>query len=606
MIKNALMSRRYIWFIILSAIVLLLQPACEENDQSQQINTEDEDTDSDTPFNTVNYAGDIEDAMAQNCSINEDMEDYIWDDSQVVHIVLNRNSASVDGEGASVNGSVITIASAGTYNLSGTLDDGQVIVNTEDDDVVRLILNGVDIYNSTSAPVYVIKADKVVIILADNNQNSLTDASSYIYENVDEDEPNATLFSKSDLSFYGNGTLIVNGNYNDGIAGKDGLIVKSGNIVVNSVDDGIRGKDYLILEDGNITINAGGDGLKSDNEEDSTKGYIFIEKGTLNITSIGDALTAQTDALIAYGELNLVSGGGSSSNAGTSVSSKGIKGLVNTIIEGGNIAINSADDAIHSNGNFVVNGGSLILSSGDDGIHADGAITINSGDIAITTSYEGIESSSITINDGTVNITARDDGFNASKGNGGETNDLSTLHLKGGKIVVNSVQGDGLDSNGSIIISGGTIVVHGPQSNPEVGMDYNGTCNITGGFVVISGTNSNMTQGPSTSSTQYSLKLITTTVNTAGTLFHIQDASGSNLITFKPLRSYYSVVFSSPDLKNGAAYSVYIGGTSTGTDENGLLTGGTYTPGSLYTSFTISGIVTNIGNGGQGPPSGGP
>jgi hypothetical protein len=203
-----------------------------------------------------------------------------------------------------------------------------------------------------------------------------------------------------------------------------------------------------------------------------------------------------------------------------------------------------------------------------------------------------------------VSIISSDDCFNASKGNGGEENDGSLLTINGGNIVVNTTSGDGLDSNGSIAITSGTIVAHGPQSSPEVGMDYNGTCNISGGTLVISGTNSNMTQGPSTSSSQYSVRIMLTSSKSASTLFHIQDASTNDIITFQPVRSYYSIIFSSSSLKNGSTYYIYTGGTSTGTNTNGLYSGGTYSGGTLYSSFTISGSLTTVGSisGGQGKP----
>jgi len=99
-------------------------------------------------------------------------------------------------------------------------------------------------------------------------------------------------------------------------------------------------------------------------------------------------------------------------------------------------------------------------------------------------------------------------------------------------LVVSTSGGDGLDSNGNILFTGGTTIVHGPPSSPEVGMDYNGTCNMNGGFLVISGTNSNMTQAPSNSSVQYCLKIKSNQMLTSSTLFHIQDASAGNILTF--------------------------------------------------------------------------
>ena len=165
------------------------------------------------------------------------------------------------------------------------------------------------------------------------------------------------------------------------------------------------------------------------------------------------------------------------------------------------------------------------------------------------------------------------DGFNATKGNGGETNDGSCLYLYGGTVNVNVIGGDGLDSNGNIVMTGGTVVVQGPPSSPEVALDYNGTFNISGGLLIASGPNSgNMIQTVSSTSSQRAVKVTMSSLLTTSTLFHIQDSQGSSLVTFKPVRNVYYIIFSSSDLVNGSTYSIYTGGTSTGTNEGGLIT----------------------------------
>lgn len=554
--------------------------------------TEADDTDASI---TADVTDNMAEALAGNSIYHEDADDYLWDEADVIAITLNGNSATVDGSGASVSGSQVTITSAGTYSLQGSLTDGQIIVNTEEKGVVRLILNGINIHNATSAPLYVLKSKKTVIILAENTNNVVTDGSAYVFASADEDEPNAAIFSKSDLSFCGSGSLTVKGNYNDGIASKDGLVIASGTINVTSVDDGIRGKDCLVLKDGNITVNADGDGLKSDNEEDATRGYILVEKGKIKITSDGDAITAQTDVLIRGGSFTISSGGGSDSGLHNIKSCKGIKAPVEIIIDYGTFVINSSDDALHSDAGVAINGGTLTLSSHDDGIHADSEITINGGNVTIAKSYESMESGLITINDGNINMTSSDDGFNATQGIRTEGNDGSFLYLNGGTIHVNSSTGDGLDSNGSIVMTGGTVIVHGPKSQPEVGMDYNGTCKISDGTLVISGTSSNMTQAPSSSSTQYSVLVRFSTSQSANSIVHIQDSNGTDILTFAPVRAYQSIVLSSPDLVKGNTYTVYTGGRSTGTVSDGFYTGGTYSGGTKYTDFTITNVVTTVG-----------
>lgn len=586
------MGKKRIGWISIALLALMLVFSC--NNESELSEPEEEGNSGET--------SDKNDGTS-----HEDDADYIWDGSAVIPIFLNGTSIEESTDGATANGSVLTITSAGNYGISGSLTDGQIIVNTEDNATVRLILSGVDITCLKSAPIYVKNAKKIVVVLAENTTSKLTDGASYTYDIPADEEPNAVIFSKSDLTIYGSGSLIVDANFNDGIASKDGLIVKSGTITVNSVDDGIVGKDYLIVKGGSITVISSGDGLKSGNDSNTSVGYISIETGTISVTSSGDAIVAESEVLIKDGKFNLVSGGGSNSKASATVSSKGIKGTVSVITDGGNFTISSADDAIHSNGSVTINAGTFTLSSGDDGIHADVAVALGEAEINLTKSFEGIEAATISVDKSTIHLLASDDGFNATKGStagGTESNDGSNLTISSGYVFVNASGGDGLDSNGNITITGGTVIVHGPQSQPEVGMDYNGTCKITSGTLVISGTNSNMTQGPSTTSTQYAVKIISGSGLSSGTLFHIQDASGNDLLTFKPVRSYYSIVYSSSALKSGSTCDVYTGGSSTGTETDGLYVGGTYSGGTKYTSFTVSGIVTSIGTGGGGGPGG--
>lgn len=558
-----------------------------------------------------------DDELINNTTGYEEAADYIWDISEVIEIKLNGTSITENSDGVTSDDGNVTITTAGTYRITGTLTNGQIIVNTADENIVRLIFNGVNISCSSSAPVFVKNATKVMIVLADNTGNFLTDGTSYVVDS--DNEPNAVIFSKSYLSFYGNGSLTVTGNYADGITGKDGLVIKSGTINVNAADDGIRGKDYLIIKDGNITINAGGDGLKSDNEENTDYGYISIETGIFNIIASGDGMDAQTNLKISDGTFTITTGGGAPATIGSTgtpggpggggpggpgssgggysgtVSAKALKAKVNLTIEKGSFIINSADDAIHSNNSVTISGGNISIASGDDAIHAEISITISDEIINISKCYEGIESASITVNSGYLNLVSTDDGFNATKGQATEANDGSCVYINGGIIVVNSSTGDGLDSNGSVVMTAGTVIVQGPKSAPEVGFDINGTFNISGGLLIGTGPNSgNMIEATSTASAQYAVKATITSTLSSSTLFHIQDSNGNDVVTFSPVRAIYYVVFSSPDLISGSTYSIYTGGSSTGTNTNGIYSGGTYSGGTLKKSFTVTGKVTNV------------
>lgn len=588
-IKNVIALTSY-------ALMVLIFAACDKGSSPTSDNTNN--------GNNSHSSITLAEVLAGNKKDHEDLDDYTWDSRQAVQIVLNGSEINESSDNVTVNGSQATITSPGNYVLSGSLTDGQIVVNTTDENTVRLILNGVTINNSKNSAIYIASAKKVVIILEGSTVNNITDGSSYVYASADITEPDAAIFSKSDLSIYGSGTLNVYGNYNDGIASKDGLIIKSGNINVSSVDDGMIGKDYLIVKSGTVTVTSTGDGLRSDNSDDASRGYINIESGIVDITSASDAIDAQTDAVISSGEINITSGGGSGKKVGSNTSAKAIKGTVCAVIDNGTFSINSADDAVHSNGVVVINNGTFAISSGDDGVHADSILSINGGNITISKCFEGLESKTININDGNIHITASDDGINGAGGNdgsgaGGWPGGMPApgnynLYISGGYISVNTT-GDGLDINGSIEMSAGTVIIHGPTVNNESPIDYDVSFKMTGGLIAAAGS-SGMAQAPSTNSTQYSLLITFGSVNFSGTLFHIQNAEGNDILTFAPAKTYQSVAFCSPELIKDSSYDIFLGGSSTGIAVDGLYEGGVYSGGTKYKTFTVSGIVTTIRN----------
>lgn len=532
------------------------------------------------------------------------------------YITLNGDSITVEGAGATVDGNTVTITSAGTYSITGTLNNGQIAVNTEDEETVTLVLNGINITNTSTSPIYVLSADKVVLTLADGTENIITDGASYVFASAETDEPNAAIFSKDDLTINGSGSLTVYANYNNGIATKDDLKITGGNITVNAVNDGIRGRNYIVVNDGNITVNAGGDGLQSNNDEDTTKGYVLIEGGTFNITAGMDGIQAETRLTVSGGTLNIVTGGENIVNYESEESAKGLKAGVDVTISGGTLNIDSADDAIHSNSSVSIDGGIIAIASGDDGIHADAMLTVNSGEVNIVKAYEGLESKVITINGGTIHLNAEDDGVNGAGGVDGSsvngrpgqntfaaTGDVS-LNINGGYLYVDA-KGDGIDINGIINMTAGTVIVNGPTENMNGALDYDGGFNLTGGFLLAVGS-SGMVQAPSTSSTQYSVMYGFDTMQAAGTMIHIQSESGEEILSFTPSKEFQSLVLSSPQLTNSATYTLFTGGNSSGTVTDGLYSGGSYSVGTQLASFTISSVVTTVGSaGGMGPGGGG-
>lgn len=572
-----------------------------------------------------------------------------WEPQNPNYIQLNGTSASLNGSGAQIDGGIITITSAGIYVISGRLDNGQIIVDSEDKEIVRLILNGMEINCADSAPIYVKKSEKTVITLQDGTQNFLTDGESYILSDTESEEPSAALFSKDDLVINGTGALSVEANYKDGITSKDDLKIMSGNIFVTSADDGLIGRDIISIKDGKIVINSGGDGLKSTNDTDEGKGFILIEAGKFDIVTGADGIQAETSVLIADGDFKITTNGGSANGVAKadgkmgdpwgskekvvtlsddteSSSAKGIKAASDININGGKISIDSSDDAIHSNLNIAIESGDITINSGDDGIHADSSIQIESGNISIAKSYEGIESALVTINGGTINLVASDDGINIAGGNDGSSmngrpgqNNINLssnnkLSINGGYVSVEAV-GDGLDANGSIYVSSGTVIVNGPTNNGNGPLDYDGVFEITGGTVVAAGS-SGMAQAPSDYSTQYSVAMTYSSVQQAGTLVNLQDGNGNTVVTFAPKKQYQIVIISSPEIKKDTSYSIYTGGNSTGSEVNGIYADGEYT-GTKLVDFTISKITTwmsesgetsggGFGHGGmQGPGEGG-
>ena len=530
-------------------------------------------------------------------------------DSAATTIDLEGDTIVVAGSGAVVNGSIVTITAPGVYSLNGSLDDGQVVVNASNEDTVVLVLNSVAIFSSTSAPIYVNVAEKVILTLADGTENVITDGDDYVFPDAETSEPDAAIFSKEDLTINGAGSLMVNANYNHGIVSKDDLKITGGTITVNAVNDGIKGRDSIAVMDGTITVTAGGDGLQANNDEDAKEGYIAIEGGTLNITVGADGIQAVTRLLVSGGSLTITSGSGRMNTYNNTIdSAKGLKAGEDVTITGGVLAIASTDDALHSNGSLTISGGEMVLASADDGIHADTSLVINRGEVTITESYEGIESAAITINGGTIHLASKDDGINAAGGvdgsaaGGGWGRDnfaesgIYTLTINGGYVFVDAI-GDGLDVNGTIAMTGGTVIVNGPTSNGNGPVDYMGSFTIDGGFFVAVGS-AGMAQSPTTDSSQYSVMQTFSSAVSGGTLFHLESSDGKEILTFMPAKAYQSVLISTPELTNGETYVVYLGGSSNGTAVDGLYSSGTYTPGNELTTFTISSIVTGGGMGG--------
>ena len=576
--------------------------------------------------------------------------DYDYDEAEVVAITLNGDNISCKSSDVNIDGSTITIQKAGTYLLSGTLTDGNIIVDSDDKENVRLIFNGVEISNSTTTPLYIKNAEKTIVTLVDGTENTLSDGENYILDDESNNDPNGTIFSKDDLVINGLGSLTINANYNHGIQSKNLLKIISGNIDIISNGDSIIGKDGVIVKEAVINIESQEDGIKATKVEEN-KGYIYLDNPEITIKAKKDGIQAVTCLYVKDGKYNIETGetnenSQSNSDTSTDYSRKGMKAGVDITIENGEYTIDSEDDGIHSNNSITVNAGTVNIASKDDGVHADTELTINNGDIKVSESDEGLEAKYITINDGNIDITTSDDGINASSGSsttldsgnapevgnrpempanengevdtnagnrsempanensentlgnnsrmmpgGGQggfnESDGSELVINGGIVHVNA-GGDGIDSNGTITINGGEIYVDGPTSGGDGALDYADTCEINGGILVATGS-IGMATAPTSGSTQYSVNAAFSKTYNGETKVTVKDSSGNEVLTYTPAKNFQSFVFSTDKLKSGETYTIYAGDTQEGT-------------------FTVSDITTTVGNVssgmGGGKPSG--
>lgn len=535
--------------------------------------------------------------------------DASYDADNATAIAFSGGGISADGPGVVVSDKVVTITAAGAYILSGSMADGQVVVDAGKSDVVRLVIDGLQLSCSDSAPIYGKQADKVIVTLAEGSSNTLTDASDYVYPDAATDEPDAALFVKDDLTINGNGSLTVYGNFNNGIGCKDNLVIAGGTLSVTAMNHGIRGRDSLVVVDGDLTVSAGSDGLQSNNDEDPAKGWINLLGGSYDITSVQDGIQAETSLTISGGSYTIVSGGSSDNRSGSTDSSKGLKAGGDLVVSGGSFVIDAYDDAVHSNGDIALSAGAFVLSTGDDGVHADGTLTITGGDIEVAKSYEGLEGAHVVIEGGDIRVTATDDGINAAGGNdggagGGFGPDRFSgagdyaITISGGTVTV-SAQGDGVDSNGDITMSGGTLIVHGPTGSGNGALDYDGSFALTGGMLAAVG-GAGMAQNPGEASTQVSLCVTFSSVQEAGQAVSLVDSEGNLVMSLTPEKSWQHVVLSSPGLKEGETYTVYAGGRAEGgKTTDGLTVGGTLSDGSKLFDITLGAGANRVSDSGE-------
>lgn len=507
-----------------------------------------------------------------------------YDAAECIQITLSGASAQCDSTAVTIDGSTVTITAEGTYLLSGDLE-GMVIVDAGDSGKVQLILDGVQITSPTSAAIYVREADKVFVTTAEGSENTLANGGEYIA--IDDNNIDGAIFSKCDLTLNGQGSLTVDAPQGHGIVTKDDLAITSGSYTISAESHGLSGKDSVRISGGTFAITSGKDGIHSENLDDPEEGFVYLSGGTFAITASGDGISASGYLQAEGGEFAITAGGGSANAAAAwstddSASLKGLKSSGDMLLNDGTFQIDSADDGLHSNANLSLTGGSYTISAGDDGAHADANLTISGGTVDILQSYEGIEGKSIDIAGGEIHLVSSDDGLNAAGGNdqsgtGGfapmdnfAASADTYLHISGGTLYVNA-EGDGLDSNGSLMISGGTTYVEGPTMSGNGSLDFNGTGTISGGVLLALG-GGQMEQNFSAAENQGAM-LVSVGAQAAGTTLELTDSDGNILLSYTPEKSYGSVIISLPEILQGGTYTLTAGGTSAEITMDSLLYG---------------------------------
>lgn len=428
--------------------------------------------------------------------------------------------------------------------------------------------------------------------------------------------------------------------------------IDGGNFTIQSSGDGIQAETNLSIYDGSFTITSGGGavngadhtenrgggfGRPGGNRPDSANGQTSPEMSSQ--PAEGGQTPSEMPSQPAEGEQS--SSGNesdysefifdpddfddtSTDDSDTTVSTKGIKAGNALLIQQGTFVIDSADDAIHSNYSVTIDGGSFQLSSGDDGIHAEAYLNINGGTTTIAESYEGLEAAQIHISGGTTQVSSSDDGLNAAGGSsfelvdgllvlkdtsssdteqtfggrGGmfEVEDNCDITISGGNLTVTTSNGDGIDSNGSLNVSGGTVLVFGSSSGGEGALDYTGSSSISGGTLVALGS-SGMAQSMEPDDSHATLMVTWDEVQPAGTRLTLCTQQGEILCSLQSTNSFQTAVIGTDSLSAGQEVSLYTGGTVN--SDSQLLTMGTLSDGELLCEVTLSEGVTNISSDGS-------
>ena len=504
-------------------------------------------SDSDTKSKTADsFSTDVKNGAKLAEDTHYSAKDLTWDSSSEVTIDLSNPTAT---DGVTVSDGVITITKAGNYRLSGTYS-GQVKVEAADSDMVRLILDNATITNSTGAAINVVEADEVVIYTASGSTNTVSDGSSY--SDTASGSPDAAIYSKSDLTLAGEGTLKVEGNYEEGIHTTDGLLIASGTLEVTAANTGIKGKDYVDILDGTVTVTATKDGIKATNDTDGNRGWVRLSGGTVNISAGDDGFKAERVLEISGGTLNITE------------SNEGIEAQYINILDG-TVNVTSSDDGI--NASYSTSSSSSTESTSSSTTQTSQTAQSNqtaqntqSGQSAQGNAAQGGQGAQPPAGGQAPsgNMGQPPAGGGGGMGGGGGTFEVvdATINIAGGTVTVNA-NGDGIDSNGTATLSGGTLVVNGPFTGGNTSLDTNGDL-LLNGTTVVAGNSGDMFEAPASSSTSGYVKLTNLSNVSSGTTIQVADSSGKVVANYKVTNSNTALILvSSANITKGQSYTVY-------------------------------------------------
>lgn len=550
-----------------------------------------------------------------------------YEESGAVYVTLSDDGITGETDGVVINGQTVTITAEGTYIFSGTLSEGQIVVDA-DNAKVQIVFDNVDIICASSAAVYVKSAEKVFVTLAEGSQNTLRNTDGYVA--IDDNNIDAVIFSKSDLTLNGTGSLTIVSAEGHGIVSKDDLKITGGIYDITAAGHALSGKDSVRIADGTFILTAEKDGIHAENADDEEKGYIYIADGDFTITSDGDGMDASNIVQIEDGTIDITAGGGAANSQKThesdmpggpgggmpqnierpdgesmpqmgekpdgenmpqdtttdesGTSTKGIKAGGGMYLNGGTYQIDSADDSIHSNANITIADGTYTLATGDDGVHADDALTVNGGTITVTESYEGLEGLTVTINDGTIDITARDDGINTAGGT--DQSGFGTFgdHFKGmdsaddeteettdnemwmelnGGYIHILAGGDGVDSNGDLTINGGEIYIDGPSDNGNSAIDYGDRSSAYVNGGTLVAIGSSGMAEVMSDSSKQKVLMVKLGEQMEAGNVVLTDSEGNVIVSYTALKTYDCVIISTAEVESGATYTLTTSGTTT-------------------------------------------